>query len=266
VSEEQPLRDGAVTTVSDATALKFTGERIVPGETAEILFRQHEERYVFAAQYVVGKDVLDVACGTGVGTSFLHRMGARKVWGLDIDSNAVAFARSRYVDCDFAQGDATDIFLPDCSVDVVVSFETLEHLRNQQKFLLECHRVLRTRGILICSTPNERLSRWGKENPFHFRELTIVEFNDLLASIFVDVQLYAQRSRIYPLYVLRKLLLGLLDKLHLIGLVNRVLPRSPSVTAMGRMEFTNSSESGIKPHRPGLFEEPTYVVGVACKR
>jgi O-antigen biosynthesis protein len=255
-----------VTTVTDATALKFTGERIVPGETAEILFRQHEERYVFAAQYVVGRKVLDVACGTGVGTSFLRAVGAHKVWGLDIDSSTIVFARSRYIDCDFAQGDATDMFLPDCSVDVVVSFETLEHLKDQQKFLLECNRVLRPRGILLCSTPNESLSRWGKENPFHFRELTIAEFHDLLASIFVDVELYAQRCRIYPLYVFRKLLLGVLDKLHLTGLVNRLLLRNPTTTAMGRMEFTSSSKSGIMPHRPRLFFEPTYVVGVARKR
>src|SRR5262245_26418201 len=54
------LVDKVITTTP---TLEVTGERIIPGKTAEKLFREHEERYVFAGQYVSGKDVLDVACG-----------------------------------------------------------------------------------------------------------------------------------------------------------------------------------------------------------
>src|SRR6267143_674405 len=118
------LIEESMTTLGAAVPdLEFTGERIVPGKTGEALFREHEERYVFAGQHVSGKDVLDVACGTGVGTSFLRGAGARRVWGLDIDPDAIAFAKARYGDCEFAESDATDLCLPDSSIDVVVSFE-----------------------------------------------------------------------------------------------------------------------------------------------
>ena len=48
-----------------------------------------------------------------------------------------------YEGCTFIIGDATEIGLPDASVDVIVSFETVEHVRDQAKFFLECKRVLK---------------------------------------------------------------------------------------------------------------------------
>ena len=103
------LMEESITPVAtEAVDLEFTGERIVPGKTAEALFRHHEERYIFAGQYVRGKDVLDIACGTGVGASFLRGAGAHRVWGLDIDPDAISFAKARYAECEFAQSDATD--------------------------------------------------------------------------------------------------------------------------------------------------------------
>jgi predicted RNA methylase len=119
MNTSRPAFESIPSTKESVSEFEFTGERIVPGRTAEHLFREHEERYAFAAQYVKGKDVLDVACGTGVGSWFLRRAGARKVWGLDIDPQAVAFAKARYADVSFAQCDATELCLPDRSIDVV---------------------------------------------------------------------------------------------------------------------------------------------------
>jgi SAM-dependent methyltransferase len=250
-----------------APELEFTGERIVPGGTGEVLFRQHEERYVFAAQYVFGRDVLDVACGTGVGTSYLRQMGARKVWGLDIDRDAVAFAKARYTNCEFAESDAINMCMPDDSVDVVVSFETLEHLKDQRKFLMECRRVLKPRGVLICSTPNQTLSRWGPTNPYHLRELTTREFQELLASMFSGVQLFGQECRIYPLYVARKLILKVLDRLHLTAPVDRMLRPKKRAAALYRTEFSgepNSLNGHIQAHPATILIQPMFVIGVGC--
>ncbi len=254
-----------VTTARGALELEFTGERIVPGKTAEVLFRQHEQRYVFAGQYVSGKDVVDVACGTGVGTSYLRAVGARSVQGVDIDPDAVAFAQASYANCEFAQGDAADLCLPDSSTDVVVSFETLEHLKDQRKFLMECRRVLKPEGILICSTPNQVLSRWGKTNQYHFHELTTNEFGDLLGSMFSEVKLYGQQCRVYPLYVGRKVLLKVLDRVHLTEPVTRLL-RPQRVTAIQRTGFSgqpNGLTGEIRPHQATLWIQPTFVIGVA---
>ena len=71
--------------------LEFTGERIVPEKTTEPLFREHEDRYLFAGQYVSDKDVLDVACGTGIGTQYLLKAGATKCIEIDIDAQTIEY-------------------------------------------------------------------------------------------------------------------------------------------------------------------------------
>jgi 2-polyprenyl-3-methyl-5-hydroxy-6-metoxy-1,4-benzoquinol methylase len=250
-----------------APTLPITGERFVPGMVAEQLFREHEARYVFASTFVKGKRVLDVACGSGIGTHYLLRAGAHSCLGLDIDRAATGYAKARYKDCVFAQCDATSLCIADASVDAVVSFETIEHVKDQRAFLLECRRVLRPGGILVCSTPNRILSRWGEVNPFHLRELTVAEFADLLRSPFTQVQLYAQKSRIYPLYVGRRVLIGLLDKLQLTEPIRRFLRGRP-VTAIPRTEFggdSNDLDGEIQPGRAPLLHQPTFVIAVARK-
>jgi 2-polyprenyl-3-methyl-5-hydroxy-6-metoxy-1,4-benzoquinol methylase len=251
-----------------APKLEFTGERIVPGQTAEVLFRQHEVRYAFAAQYVKAKDVLDVACGSGIGTSFLHDIGARSVLGLDIDAGAIAFARETFPRCQFAESDATDMCLRDSSVDVVVSFETLEHLKDQSKFLAECRRVLRPGGVLICSTPNRALSCWGKPNPYHYGELSTAEFSDRLASAFSEVKLYAQGRRIYPFFVARKVILTILERLKVTKLPLSRIFRRKLTSDIKRTEFNASSndlDDEIQPYCPQLLIQPTFLIGVGRK-
>lgn len=253
-------------TAVGAPQLEFTGERIVPGKTVEVLFKEHEVRYVFAARYVEGKDVLDVACGSGIGTDFLRRAGARKVYGLDIDPHAVAYAQARYADCEFAECDATDLSLPDESVDVVVSFETLEHLRDQERFLRECSRVLRPKGVLICSTPNTNVYRWHGANPYHMRELTPAQFRKAVEAHLSHVALFSQRVVFYPSYVLRRVSSWLLRRLRLTLIVNRLLCRGPSAAAIMRNEFSPEAVlADVKPHRASWLTQPIYVIAVARK-
>jgi ubiquinone/menaquinone biosynthesis C-methylase UbiE len=262
------LIEESMTTLATAVPdLEFTGERIVPGKTAEALFREHEERYVFAGQHVSGKDVLDVACGTGVGTAFLREAGARKVWGLDIDPDAIAFAKARYAECEFAQSDATALCLPDGSVDVVVSFETLEHLQDQRKFLLECRRVLRPGGMLICSTPNTAVYRWYGTNPFHVREHTTHEFVSLLSDYFVDLCLFSQRERVYPLFVLRRVVSRSLDQLKLKGQIRRILGMNVPPQAM-REKFSGNRANltrDIRPDKGTWMKQATYLIAICRK-
>src|SRR5262245_60102507 len=123
---------------------------MVPGKTGETLFREHEARYVFASAFVKGMEVLDVACGTGAGTHYLTQVGGEHpCLGLDIDGPAIEYARAAYKGCQFAQCEATNLCVPDSSMDVVVSFETIEHLSDPMKFLSECKRVLRPGGVFI---------------------------------------------------------------------------------------------------------------------
>jgi hypothetical protein len=95
----------------------------------------------------------------------------------------------------FGVGDARQIPLATESFDVVVSFETLEHLYEQQTFLSEVKRVLKPGGVFIVSTPDRDVYSPAvvAANPFHVRELTRDEFMQLMRGIFQNVLLLKQR-------------------------------------------------------------------------
>jgi ubiquinone/menaquinone biosynthesis C-methylase UbiE len=248
-------------------ALPFTGERIVPGQVSEPLFRVHEARYVFASGFVRDKVVLDVACGTGIGTHYLLAEGAHSCLGLDIDRQALEYARAMYKECKFEECDATNLCVPDGSMDVVISFETIEHLKDQMKFLSECNRVLRPGGILVCSTPNRTISRWAPENPFHLHEFTVAEFRNALEGFFIDVQLFGQKNTNQLLYASQRMLSRALHGMQLMETVNRVLRRDSPLPSM-QTEFggiSADSENEIQPYQPGSVMQPKYVIAVARK-
>lgn len=242
--------------------LLFTGERIVPGQISEPLFRAHEERYVFAGQFVRDKAVLDVACGAGIGTHYLLTAGARSCVGLDIDGPSIDYARATYAGCEFAQCDATNLCVPDSSVDVVVSFETIEHLKDHLKFLSECNRVLKPGGILVCSTPNRTMSRWARENIYHLHEFTVAEFRHALETIFVDVALFGQKSTNQLVCACRGVLSRVLHKLHLLEIAKRLL--MPEEPLYARTEFRSTlSDLAVQPYQATRLAQPNYVIAVA---
>src|SRR5690606_31157867 len=120
--------------------------------------------------------------------------------GVEIDPVVVEAAAREFSrdNLSYLQGDARAIPLADDSVDVVVSFETLEHLFEQDKFLAEIRRVLRPEGLLIISTPDrDCYSPAGSPpNEFHVLELTRVEFTTLLHRYFRNAKFAAQRPLI----------------------------------------------------------------------
>jgi ubiquinone/menaquinone biosynthesis C-methylase UbiE len=183
-------------------ALEFTGERFVPGVAGEIWY-EHWHRYHFAARLVAGRDVLDVACGAGYGSALLARSAA-KVTGADISAAAVDHARRRYAgvpNVEFRQADCTALPFADASFDVVVSFETVEHIAAQEAFLDEVRRVLRPGGVVILSCPNkvEYTDQRGTVNEFHVRELYRDELAGLVAPRFPHAAWYGQRASFYSI-------------------------------------------------------------------
>ena len=176
--------------------LAFTGERYTTSATGEIR-HEHYHRYLFALQFCRGKSVLDIACGEGYGSALIGRVAAQ-VTGVDIASDAVRHAAESYGtdNVSFALGECADIPVADGSVDVVVSFETLEHVAEQSKFLREIKRVLRPEGILVLSTPNTDVYKeiLTEPNPFHVKELDQTEFRSILGENFANFRLFGQRS------------------------------------------------------------------------
>ncbi len=175
--------------------MEFTGERFTTDCVREIWY-EHWHRYAFACQLVQGKRVLDLACGEGYGSHLLASR-ASKVIGIDNASEAIAHASTKYVEnnLEYRLGDATQIELADASVDVVVCFETLEHLGEQSQMLAEFRRVLTPEGLLVISTPDRRVysDDAGFDNEFHVKELYKHEFEALLRQEFTAHRLYGQK-------------------------------------------------------------------------
>lgn len=178
------------------SALAFTGERYHPEQPREMAY-EHWHRYAFAQPLAAGRRVLDVACGEGYGAALLAGTAA-SVLGVDCAAEAVAHARARYPHprLRFEVDDATRLDgVADASIDLVVSFETLEHLADHDGLLAALARVLAPGGLLLLSTPDRRTYSElpGHHNPHHVRELDRAEFEALLARHFPCVRLYGQR-------------------------------------------------------------------------
>ncbi len=180
--------------------LAFTGERFIPGTPGEI-WLEHWHRYHFATRWVAGKRVLDVACGEGYGAALLARTAAL-VTGVDISPQAIEHARSEYgrlSNARFACASCTQLPLPDASVDVAISFETLEHIHEQEAFVDELARVLAPEGVLLISCPNkvEYTDNRGFVNEFHVKELYRDELRALLERRFPAQRWHGQRPTFY---------------------------------------------------------------------
>lgn len=176
---------------------KFDGERLVPEECDNEMLIEHYQRYEFAKMFVRNKTVLDAACGDGYGSDLLAE-SAERVFGLDIEEDVVKRAEDRYrkSNLSYVVGNVSKLPFEDNTFDVVVSFETIEHINDElQKLCLnEMKRVLKNEGILIMSTPNKKVYTdlvQGK-NPFHIKEFYVEEFIDFLGKKFGNLQLYYQ--------------------------------------------------------------------------
>lgn len=186
--------------------MPFTGERYVPAMKGQIKY-EHFHRYCLALNWAQGKVVLDVASGEGYGSVILARVATRVV-GIDLSRECVRYATERYQDhhnLSFAAGSCGELPLQDRSVDLVTSFETIEHHDRHQDMLNEIKRVLKPEGILLLSSPNRTVYSEGptSTNPFHVKELDWNELNELLTARFRSVTYYGQRlatgSVVFPL-------------------------------------------------------------------
>jgi SAM-dependent methyltransferase len=139
-----------------------------------------------AAKPMVKGDLLEVGCGEGRGVEVLLE-NVDSYLGIDKIQEVIDNLSPKYPNAVFQQaiippfsGLTTDAF------DSVVSFQVIEHIQNDRLFLEEIYRVLKPGGKAIISTPNIRhtLSR----NPWHIREYTPKQLEDLCKGIFDKVE------------------------------------------------------------------------------
>lgn len=173
----------------------WTGERwetFVHNETA----LEHLHRYAVACELSANKNVLDIACGEGYGSRLLA-LNATAVTGVDIDAATIQKAKEKYKapHLGFLTADARATPLSSGIFDLVVSFETLEHLEDHEQLVGEFKRLLKPDGQLVISTPDtdQYSLKSGYSNPFHKKELNRKQFETLLQTYFKNVQIMTQQ-------------------------------------------------------------------------
>ena len=181
-----------MTNKSKKSNIDNTGERMVPEYSAgSLMYSEHMVRYKAALEFVSGKTVLDIASGSGYGTKIIASKAA-KVFGVEVDEASILYSKENFGsnNIKYIKGDASTIPLDDNSVDVVVSFETIEHIKDYNKFLDEVDRVLKDDGVLLLSTPNSL--EFTEGNHFHLHEFEYEELVNLVSPKFKYIDSYFQ--------------------------------------------------------------------------
>ncbi|SDP78169.1 Methyltransferase domain-containing protein [Phyllobacterium sp. YR620] len=236
-----------------------TGERFITNRSGEIEV-EHHHRYLFATQFCKGRDVLDIASGEGYGSYLLSQV-AKSVIGIDIDPDVVSQARRAYGSASlvFDVGSCQSIPLVPGSVDVVVSFPTLEHINQHSAFLDEVKRVLRPEGLFVLSTPNRQVySSPGKQNPFQQFELSHQECETLLSKHFTHKTVGLQKATSGSVIVPAAKCDLVLEVFHrsneLTYELTDVPPNAPYLIGL-------ASDSPLPSIRWGLLDNPDFLYG-----
>jgi len=173
--------------------MKFTGERFVPGKPSLVhLYQEHMTRYMFSAQFVKNKRVLDLGCGCGYGSYYTARNRANIVVGIDKSTEAIEFSKRRYSanNLAFLLADVSSLPFSSAAFDVILAFELIEHVQDYKAMLTEVKRVLASSGVLVVSTPNKET--YKTKNEFHIKEFTLSEFRRTLQNLFKHVKIVFQ--------------------------------------------------------------------------
>ena len=190
MSEIETLREELFCTKYELDAfadfiINGKAERWLPSFTDNVKEIDHLNRYLLTYEFVHDKKVLDIACGAGKGSYLMGTKGnAHSVLGADISSLSIRYASHRYCapNVSFAEIDGTRLAFNE-EFDVVVSFETIEHIATFKEFLKNAWKALKPNGTFIVSTPVSGEAFDAKPlNPFHTQEWGFDEFQRELNS------------------------------------------------------------------------------------
>ena len=162
-----------------------TAERVSGRDASDnYVFQRSLLAYVYATERVGGR-VLEIGTGSGYG---VERIAPRAEHFLTIDKHAPAKELiDAYPNVEFRQMNIPPLVgIESESVDCVISFQVIEHIKRDEEFVREVHRVLKKGGVFIVSTPNRPMSL--TRNPWHIREYSSEEFSALLGAQFESVE------------------------------------------------------------------------------
>lgn len=231
----------------------------------------HLVRYALAAQWVrAGDTVLDCACGLGYGTGLMaaQSKGARFI-GVDIDAASAQYAAANFgkYGAEYHAADATRLeFLADASVDIIVSFETIEHVTDYVALMDEFARVLKPDGRIIASVPNLWVDETGRDpNPHHFHAFDWDKFAAAFGDRFLIERRYRQEAPsgfklIHAQRNLQEVPLGAaIDDTEWWIVVASADPRRPSNVAYTHPDFAAAARAGARVADFGAYYDNPWL-------
>jgi SAM-dependent methyltransferase len=214
-------------------------ERFVPSEMhGQLVEAEHMARYWWATAFCQGRRVLDAGCGLGYGAKMLKQAGAAEVVAVDLSEAVIEVARQAVSDDVICQiADLRSLPYGEDSFDLVVCFETIEHVDEQDRVLDQLARVLRPDGLLLISSPNRR--HYVPGNPHHRHEYVPAELCAALESRFQAVRLVPQHAMLAS--VISSTEEPQLDNVHIERLVKPAIEDEIYTLAMAGSELPANS-------------------------
>lgn len=236
------------------SALPWTGERMVPHASDLATELYHWQRYLFFRPWYENASVIDAASGEGYGANYASIFASSAV-GVDLSADAVEHGSQRYPEVRFVEGDVCTFDY--ASADLVVSFETIEHLPDPSAFLKALESCS---GRIVISTPNRKTHSPGNAledkplNQFHTIEWTPFEFAELIEEHFAGRQVrFLSQQQEWPGRIVEGLDDDAMYCLAVIG--DGDLPQWPSIgLAMPTIDnpgFVNDTILNLTRYYPG---------------
>ena len=175
------------------------GERQI-APNLSLIRKDHISRYSFATELIKPNEkILDFACGIGYGSFLIAESSiSAEITACDISMEALDYARKNFKrsNIDYQQNDCDKPTLPANYFDTVVSFETIEHLKNPKKFICSLFKCLRPGGKIFISCPNQDIEPFDrKKYRFHFKHYKESEIRKILVdSGFENILFYSQKN------------------------------------------------------------------------
>jgi 2-polyprenyl-3-methyl-5-hydroxy-6-metoxy-1,4-benzoquinol methylase len=181
--------------------MKYTGERVIPNlmNPKNGMLIEHIYRYEFARRFSKGR-VLDIACGVGYGSEILlmRNHNIKELVGIDICEETIGYAKDNYSypETAYYVDDALNVNLHKThgTFDTIISYETIEHFKDDELFIKNLYNLLKPDGTLIISTPFGRGKNEPCSSPFHVYQYKEEEFLEVL-SPFKNVTMYHQLDK-----------------------------------------------------------------------
>ena len=152
------------------------------------------QRYSWAGQFCDGKDVLELACGNGMGLGYLSSV-AKSLVGGDVSPTLVKRTNRHYGSrIDVRVMDAQNTGLIDASFDVIILFEAIYYLQEAESFIQESFRLLRPRGVVLIVTTNKDLYDFTP-SLHSVAYYGVPELNNLLRTQGFDCEFYVMASK-----------------------------------------------------------------------